>query len=196
MNKKNIKSFPLNLIFILVLTTTLFAVAFLITELRVEADVVNNVTGWAWSENIGWISFNCTNDNSCGTHNYGVNIDTNGNLSGHAWSEHIGWINFNPAEPPGGPSNSARVNIDSGEVSGWVRALAGGADGWDGWIKLRCEGAECNPPLGYGVSINRDTGVFQNWAWGGDVVGWISFNCANDDSCLQASDYRVRTSFS
>jgi len=22
----------------------------------------NNVTGWAWSSNVGWISFNCTND--------------------------------------------------------------------------------------------------------------------------------------
>ncbi|MDD5031678.1 MAG: hypothetical protein PHR36_01380, partial [Patescibacteria group bacterium] len=55
----------------------------------------NNVTGYAWSENIGWISFSCSNDNSCLTVDYGVAVDpATGNISGYAWSENIGWISF------------------------------------------------------------------------------------------------------
>ena len=31
----------------------------------------NNVSGWAWSENVGWTSFNCVTDGKydCGTRN-------------------------------------------------------------------------------------------------------------------------------
>ncbi|MBI5153289.1 MAG: hypothetical protein HZA36_02410 [Parcubacteria group bacterium] len=53
-----------------------------------------NVSGNAWSENIGWISFKNPNAGS----SYGVNIHPlSGILSGYAWSEHIGWIDFNQA---------------------------------------------------------------------------------------------------
>ena len=139
-----------------------------------------NVDGWAWSENIGWISFgNCSSI-------YGVNIEDDGTMSGYAWSENIGWISFNSTELSGCPSGvcKAIVNLDTGEVSGWARACAGtvngdctGAtrtDGWDGWIKLD------------GVSVNKTTGDFSGWAWGGDVVGWIHFADAL---------YKVRTYF-
>lgn len=40
---------------------------------------------WGWSSNYGWISFNCTNETTCGTNNYGVNVDTTtGKFSGYA----------------------------------------------------------------------------------------------------------------
>jgi uncharacterized membrane protein len=42
------------------------------------------VTGAAWSENTGWISF----DPAFG----GVVNDGSGNLSGYAWGENIGWV--------------------------------------------------------------------------------------------------------
>lgn len=35
-----------------------------------KAAASDNVSGWAWSENIGWISFNGSN--------YGVNINSDG----------------------------------------------------------------------------------------------------------------------
>jgi len=86
---------------------------------KVEAGAEHNVSGWAWSENVGWISFNSTNCDvdgdgvyegsnegggatpaptdcpSSGTVNsYGVKIDpSTGGFSGYAWSENIGWIN-------------------------------------------------------------------------------------------------------
>jgi hypothetical protein len=61
-----------------------------------QAGASDNVTGFAWSENIGWISFNCTSEGDC-TNDYGVDIEkdiigTRGNFSGYAWSSNVGWI--------------------------------------------------------------------------------------------------------
>ncbi|MDD5144637.1 MAG: PKD domain-containing protein [Candidatus Pacebacteria bacterium] len=139
----------------------------------------DNVSGFAWSENIGWINFNGSN--------YGVNINSDGTFSGYAWSENIGWIDFAPAGPyPSSPNYSAKANLESGQLSGWARALAYGG-GWDGWIKLRGSN--------YGVSLDENTGDFSGWAWSDMVIGWISFNCANQGVC-GSSNYKVNTSFS
>jgi hypothetical protein len=84
--------------------------------------IAPNLYGFAWSENIGWISFNyknCDTDNNgyidsgaCGGDNsttpikiYGVYLPKYGadgtptsqrNFKGYAWSPNIGWIKFNP----------------------------------------------------------------------------------------------------
>jgi len=78
-----------------------------------KASSSDNIRGWGWSENIGWVSANCYNDydndgaweNCCaggtdcpydvGGGSYGVNVNTTSNkLTGYAWSEHMGWICF------------------------------------------------------------------------------------------------------
>jgi len=58
--------------------------------------------------------------------------------------------------------------------------------GWDGWIKLR--------DSSYGVSLNPapTPSEFREWAWGSDVIGWISFNCLDTGAC-GVSDYKVMT---
>ncbi len=148
-----------------------------VPENNVKASASDNVSGWAWSENIGWISFNSTNQE--GGTSYGVKVEGNGNLSGFAWSENIGWISFN--ENSGCPSNPCKAKFakSSGEVSGWARACAGtingdctGAsrsDGWDGWIRLR--------GTNYGVSVAGCQ--WNGYAWGSDVMGWINFRGSN-----------------
>lgn len=170
----------------------------------------HNVSNWAWSANIGWISFSCTDTMAIGEGvDYGVDIDeTIGDPSGYAWSEHIGWIRFDPPADfdtgfyPGDPQYPACLDtpatgqvcdgVGVGTLSGWARACAGTVngdcnsstrtDGWDGWIKLRCYGTECTTS-DYGVWL--DTSVspqeFRGFAWGSDVVGWISFNRINCD---------------
>ncbi len=92
----------------------------------VRAGADDNVTGFAWSSNIGWISFNSTDCDIDGdlmyeganegggstpapvdcpasgaVDDYGVKIDINagatlGNFSGYAWSSIVGWIYFGP----------------------------------------------------------------------------------------------------
>ncbi len=173
-----------------------------------KAGAEHNVSGYAWSENIGWISFN--NTSGGGSANYGVNIEPDSVFSGYAWSEHIGWISFNESDLTGCPVAPCRAWVDisclDGQcpIYGWARALAGGtieAGGWDGWIRLR--------GLDHGLYIDQTTGEFHGWAWGGNetnsgwrdkaVSGWLSFNCAEggelrDNICGQ-SDYKATTSF-
>jgi hypothetical protein len=170
-------------------------------------------------EGIGWISFSCTNCDSNkdgisdnGNYSqcpvgqtvvsYGVDINPGGDFTGFAWSENVGWIDFAPAGPyPSVPNYSAKADMATGQVSGWARACAvfqagcSGAlkgdserGGWDGWIKLRKGPGDGG--ANYGLYIDG-SGDLQNWAWGSDVAGWISFNCANQG--CGASNYKVHT---
>jgi len=173
-----------------------------------------NVGGFAWSENIGWVSFNnATVDGVSGgggARDYGVSIDEpTGLISGYAWSENLGWISFNQGDLAGCPSGVCEARVDTelsgGKylISGWARALSaknepGNNGGWDGWIKLK------GPTYGWYID---ETGNFHNYAFGstnsGDpatqgVVGWISANCAegksNGGSVCGQSNYKVHTS--
>lgn len=144
---------------------------------RVFAGPEHNVSGWAWSENIGWVSFNSSDSGAGGGADYGVNIDeSTGVMSGYAWSENIGWISFNAADLASCPSGACEAKVDTAcaggncEVSGWARVLANGG-GWTGFVSLR--GAD------YGVYIDPATKDFHGWAWSDMVLGWLSFNSAN-----------------
>lgn len=158
----------------------------------VEAGAEHNVFGWAWSSNIGWISFNSTSGG--GAVNYGVNIGSDGIFSGYAWSQNIGWIKFNPSGPyPGPPNHSAKLDSDTKRITGWIRALNHNDD-WDGWIFL---GPIVKEGTDYGVKINDtpNPAQFEGWAWSSDVIGWISFNCSNNQGVCSNSDYKVSTTF-
>lgn len=145
----------------------------------VWADLDADVFGFAWSENIGWVSFDSDSDGS--PIDYGVVVDLSvgsGKFSGYAWSEHIGWISFNESDLSGCPVEPCRAEVSApGQIGkenvylrGWARALAH-ADGWDGWIRF--DHGQANEPY-----IDTD-GNFHGWAWGDDVIGWLSFNGAD-----------------
>jgi len=162
-----------------------------------------NVSGYAWSENIGLISFNSSNTGA--SIDYGVNADAEtGIFSGYAWSESIGWITFNQADLSGCPSGTceAKLDLNTYEAFGWARAYRAivqegeSLGDWDGWIKL--------DGVNYGVTLNTSVGPpyeFEGWAYGGDdsdetaTIGWISFNCSNTGVC-GTSDYKVLTGVS
>lgn len=186
----------------------LFFVSGLFWAPRALAALNYDVSGYAWSSTIGWISFNSLNcdadrDNigdangACPTGvfipDYGVSLDieTN-NLWGYAWSSNVGWVSFNSADVascPNAPDCQPRL-VESScsggfcDIEGWARVLAHGA-GWEGWIRL----ADTN----YQVYLDSNTipVEFYDWAWSDAVAGWISFNCKNQVSCA-VSDYQVR----
>lgn len=136
---------------------------------RAFAATTDNISGWAWSSGIGWISFNCTNESTCGTSNYGVNMDSGGNLTGYAWSSAVGWIQFGGLSgfPTGSGTQATNVQLNGNNLKGWARALSNGG-GWDGWISFSGAGPS------YGVNLSGTN--FVGYAWGGDVVGWILFD--------------------
>ncbi len=71
-----------------------------------------DLSGWAWNDDIGWISFNCSDPDLCATSNYKVNVNTStGAFTGWAWNDNIGWISFNCSDPGLCGSSDYRVNI-------------------------------------------------------------------------------------
>lgn len=138
----------------------------------VKAGSQHNLSGYAWSENVGWLSFNCTNTSSCTTSDYGVNIDTStGNFTGYAWSDSIGWVSFNSTHTSSCPTAPCQANLNwtTGAVVGWAKAI-GATGGWDGWIRLS---GLTTGATAYGVSKSGNT--FTGYAWGSDVVGWLNW---------------------
>src|SRR3989344_9647781 len=96
---------------ITLLAVSSLAILFFVVSAQIaNAGLTHNVSGFAWSDNIGWISFNstdCDRDGNgtisqaeadiytaCpvgGTPSYGVTIDAaTGAVTGYAWSDNIG----------------------------------------------------------------------------------------------------------
>ena len=97
------------------------------------------VTGNAWSENIGWISFNGTDligcpDGNCTARRIGNNIE--------GWARII----------------SIRDALAAGNSGGWPGLP------WQGWVKLR---GTAQDGSSYGVSISGNT--FLGYAWSDEL---------------------------
>jgi hypothetical protein len=142
--------------------------------------------GWAWSSNIGCVSFNCEDQGVCGTSNYSVELSPSNKLNGYAWSSNIGWIAFDypgmqadlnsdpNLEPPKQPAE-----LVGDQIIGYAKALGGDDepnDGWDGWIKMSGSWAD-DSGTPQGVRLNGDK--LEGFAWGSDVVGWLNFDPQN-----------------
>jgi hypothetical protein len=217
----------------ILLVVALFSVFIITSDIRkdnkiAEAGNTQNMSGWAWADTIGWISFNsnnCKNDGvnflgwdgdplGCPTStvpyfDYGVNIDVDtGVVSGYAWSENVGWISFAsttahtpPADPyrtsfyPPDPKAIATFSTTTKKFSGWAKILSLNNDSIppdeskdQGWIKLASSTGES---ISYAVELKNDgSGEFKGWAWNGNDVassgiGWISFNHENPPSSVE-----------
>jgi len=149
------------------------------------------LTGYAWSSEMGWISFSGST--------YGVSEEsTNGNLSGYAWSSNLGWISFEASHVSGCPTGPCAPRVDSsGEVRGWARACAAFTDklncsgpldpnagGWDGFIALK---GTAQDGSSYGVTQDASCN-WSGFAWGSDALGAISMRgIAADGSSYSVS---------
>ncbi|MDD5606791.1 MAG: hypothetical protein PHN37_02950 [Candidatus Pacebacteria bacterium] len=180
-----------------------------IQEVRAENGDIP-VRGYAWSDNIGWIQF----DPAFG--GVFVNKETK-EFNGYAWSDNIGWISFEKDKI----GNDCRPLVEDCKawvdnelilgknlIRGWARAcsvfenptecsgnLNSNRGGWNGWLSFSCYDFSCGVS-NYGVEMDEN-GYLHGWAWGGGnpanvgTVGWVSFNCENEDEC-GVSDYSVQ----
>ncbi|MBX4216065.1 hypothetical protein KW797_03895 [Candidatus Parcubacteria bacterium] len=150
-----------------------------------------NLLGYAWSDNVGWISLNCINTGTCAASNYKVTMSDGGDLSGYAWSDSIGWLSFTPGDLAGCPSAPCAPRLNryfgagQGTIAGWMKALSGGtlgSGGWDGFVSLSgTNGVNAGTyPNGNGSNGT----LLGGYAWGSDVVGWVNFSSASADSRL------------
>lgn len=147
-----------------------------ITEVALGATLASagahSLTGWAYSETIGWVSFSCSNTAVCATSNYGVSIDgVTGVMSGYAWSENIGWISFNSAELTGCPSGTCSAGVSGGltgtypkTITGWAKVLSSG-----NFIHLS---GTAQDGSSYGAQLNGNP-TLTGWSWSDGEVGWM-----------------------
>jgi hypothetical protein len=158
------------------------------TNLCTSNPSYGELTGWAWSSTIGWISFNSSNAGSGGG-SYKVCVSPSGDLGGYGWSSNVGWVSFEAADALSCPSGAgAHIDLTTGSTrgtaSGFVRAIKGfdpTAGGWDGCIKLAGVNHTSDPSgtggaSAQGVAMNPTTGAFTGFAWGDMNVGWLSFD--------------------
>lgn len=168
-------------------TLIAFAAMLIMTTQQSTAQVqTGDLSGYAYSnvEGVGWISMSCENDGSCGSVNYGVNIDNSGNWSGRGWSPNVGWINFGgSAEVPAqcGPRPSTTT---SGVTTGWAYlASSSGASLQDsgaitGCISMSGTALDGTP---YGVEVDYATDTLGGYAWSGyDVQTDTTGDGSND----------------
>jgi len=129
-----------------------------------------NITGWAWSDTIGWVSLNSGDTDACSTEVYGLNT-SGGLITGYAWSENIGWIQFGGLSgfPSGPGTTNSNATVIGSTVVGWVRAISYSdpqAGGWDGWISLS----------GTGYGLTKIGESLTGYAWGDMNIGWLDFS--------------------
>ncbi len=110
-------------------------------------------SGYAWSENIGWISFN------------------EDELSGCPATPCRAWVDLSTKEVSGWARACAVFQ------TGCSGNLDPNRGGWDGWIRLR------GLNYGVSLDTSVSPAEFQGWAWSDMVIGWISFNCKDRNVC-------------
>jgi hypothetical protein len=158
------------LLLVLAIGTAVVA-AFFVSPRETLSQGTTAITGYAWSDTIGWVSLNCSDLGTCGTSNYGLAIGADGTISGYAWSENVGWISANSADLAGCPTAPCTARMDELSMEGWMKAVNGGqadSGGWDGFISL--SGSNYGPTL--------SEGAISGYAWGDTNIGWLSFSSA------------------
>jgi hypothetical protein len=185
-----------------------------------EAKASGNVHGYAWFQNIGWVSLSYLGPG--GPADYGVNIEPNGAFFGYAWSPNMGWIDFSPEGPyPADPTavspspwaacldlpGDGQTCDGAGDytVTGWIRACSVFNDYACGTTADKTLDPNAGGWDGW-IKLNNiwiDTSVspaqFHYWAWSDNGLGWGTFNCSEGGTIGQnicgTSNYKVVTTF-
>lgn len=175
---------------------------------------------------IGYLSFGCEGDvsgvcDSTATDNfhtgYGVRINTNpnsqdqGKFFGYAWSSNYGWVSFyhndvavcgpeRGLEILGDVQNAIHTPGWNQVLDGYARVLNYDADEWNGCIKFSGEAKDGSKYFSQIETVNEGQMKLSGWAWGSNVIGWVSFDCKEcnvtfepneDEKCDETNDPEV-----
>jgi hypothetical protein len=153
-----------------------------VQNVRAAGTDLGSLSGYAWSDNLGWISFSGVTGNGS---SYGVTIKADNTLDGYAWAnprddvsttDNIGWISFNAADTASCGFGAATLTGTT--ITGGAKVLSADNNGWNGCISLS------GTFPSYGVTLNSSgssqSGTLDGHAWADSTVGgWISFNCTS-----------------
>ncbi len=148
------------------------AITFVNPQKIFSQGTAGGITGYAWSDTVGWISLNGAT--------YGLTVSEAGVISGYAWSDNVGWISANASDLSGCPSAPCTATISGGTFAGWLRAIGGGgaqSGDWDGFISLS----------GGGYSVTQTGSAVSGYAWGSTNLGWVLFDAQTSYAACAAT---------
>ncbi|MCL5004679.1 MAG: hypothetical protein M1170_01905 [Patescibacteria group bacterium] len=94
------------------------------SDFKVLKDGDGNLSGYAFNDNFGWLSFSGTTTLG-GAYGVSVNPST-GDFSGWAWNDNVGWFSFNCSDPGAGGCSIAnykvKTSFTSTSTSGWLES--------------------------------------------------------------------------
>ncbi|MFA5987480.1 MAG: hypothetical protein WC797_02415 [Candidatus Paceibacterota bacterium] len=197
----------------------LLALSFIVAAVALaawtSADTWRPLSGFAWSGNIGWISFSYKNCDKNGDNvldrlslscregrinsddygvksNYSVKINIgNGNLAGYAWSSNIGWIYFGPQQDGNNLREAAPAVPSVSPTKYWAKVdfSDSSTDGYrlTGWARA------CS------VYANGCSGELKDDLSLGGWDGWISMSAASTEPAerqyaVKLKDFQTSTS--
>lgn len=108
-----------------------------------------SLSGYAWSSNLGWISFNASDVSGCPSGTCAPTVDL-------STGQVTGWARACSAFT--GSACSGTLDTRSG--------------GWDGFIALSGSGGGTT----FGITQNLATCQWSGYAWGSTNIGWINVN--------------------
>jgi len=173
----------------------------------VSASAAENLRGWAYTSK-GYISFNCLDDGyaghfpftftfpfniaPCAYNQHGVNLDANNNFSGSAWNSVEGFIDFTATSTP---SNAFRVHCGPGNIATSTACYDEVSREVFGYMYVRTKNEWITldglpNPTQITNYTDPQPGIFSGYATS-TTFGSISFNCANDNSCV-TNNYFVK----
>jgi len=156
--------------------------------------VTGDISGFAWSENVGWISFNRNTSYCAGGDNIGKACSVAGDCPSSSCGGSSNGVTGDPQTTPYNTGSGAIAKYDSVNhtIDGWAKILSMGDDGW---VSLNCtnDGDTCGTS-DYGISADVIKEELVGWAWNGNDndtgIGWISFDSDNVNS--GGGDYQVK----
>ena len=159
-------------------------------QVAMSQGIPGTISGFAWSDTIGWLSFDCATAGTCATAYYGMSVSEDGTIGGYAWSDGIGWVSAQSADLAGCPVGPCIARIEDGALMGWFRAISSDhpeSGGWDGFIALN--DVDIGDAVTYGVTLSGNS--FSGFGWGDRIVGWLdlSFASTDYDSCALPPGY-------
>lgn len=155
-----------------------------------KAATLDELRGWMWMDNVGWISLSSNNDSDPNTPGlqpsspaYGVYQDSVSlEWSGDAWSPLLGWIHFSPTSCPPGtdPSSECGAKVVGGQLKGFAEFLTT-QPWWDPYISFSSDNDHDSATPGvqtssiaYGTSVDPISGSVTGYAWHTNG-GWLSY---------------------
>jgi len=126
-------------------------------KVKIDTDT-GNMSGYAWSPNIGWINFDPVGSYPSGSNTFNGSAEITGSL---------------PDVDMRGWARACSVFQNENSCSGALKASNERGD-WDGWISLSGVGTDGST---YGVKFVNNQATGNSFAWGGQInVGWVDFS--------------------